>query len=450
MIHARSVFVAALTATGGLLAQAATITEARLRETLTWLAADERGGRDTPSPGLEAAADWLGARFAGAGLQQVVPDSWFHSYSLPGQRLSAQGLVAKLSLLVGEQKQAIALEPERDVRLWRGADVATGDEEPCTVARAGDPALQRLLQAESARRSVVIEVPEDHPYWRLSAGERTLLGGRRAAAKPVLLVREGVLPAAEAGKVRDFTLQWQATPPESVSVPLRNVVGLRPGTDAKDEYVVVSAHYDHIGIGHPVEGDSIHNGADDDASGTTAVVLLAEALAKAGPLRRSVLFVCFSAEEKGLRGSAAFVAEPPVPKDRIVLNVNLEMLGRPEPGRAGKAWITGDDLSDFATLATAALQRGGVEVVPFGMAGQLFAQSDNWSFARAGIVGHSISAGSLHKDYHRPSDEVSRIDTEHMTQVVRGLYEVVVDCANQHERPQWTEKGQKRIGQGKR
>lgn len=450
MIHARSVFVAALTATGGLLAQAATITEARLRETLTWLAADERGGRDTPSPGLEAAADWLGARFAGAGLQQVVPDSWFHSYSLPGQRLSAQGLVAKLSLLVGEQKQAIALEPERDVRLWRGADVATGDEEPCTVARAGDPALQRLLQTESARRPVVIEVPEDHPYWRLSAGERTLLGGRRAAAKPVLLVREGLLPAAEAGKVRDFTLQWQATPPESVSVPLRNVVGLRPGTDAKDEYVVVSAHYDHIGIGHPVEGDSIHNGADDDASGTTAVVLLAEALAKAGPLRRSVLFVCFSAEEKGLRGSAAFVAEPPVPKDRIVLNVNLEMLGRPEPGRAGKAWITGDDLSDFATLATAALQRGGVEVVPFGMAGQLFAQSDNWSFARAGIVGHSISAGSLHKDYHRPSDEVSRIDTEHMAQVVRGLYEVVVDCANQRERPQWTEKGQKRIGQGKR
>lgn len=431
-------------------AQAASITEQRLQEALAWLAADERGGRDTPSPGLDAAAEWLAARFAAAGLQQVVPDSWFHHYSLPGQRLSSVGVVAKLVAGNGDKKTVVELAAESDIRLWRGADTAAGDDEPCTVAQAGDPALQRLLQAESARRPVVVEVEESHPFWLQAAGERTVLGARRAAAKPVFLVRQGALPApdrAEGAEPRAWTLQWQAGLPENVQVPLRNVMALLPGHEQKDEYVVVSAHYDHIGTGLPVEGDAIYNGADDDASGTTAVVLLAEALAKAGPLRRSVLFVCFSAEEKGLRGSAAFVAEPPVPKAQIVLNVNLEMLGRPEPGRVGKAWITGADLSDFAPLAAAALQRAGVEVVPFGLAAQLFAQSDNWSFARAGIVAHSISAGSLHKDYHRPSDELSRIDTVHMTQIVRGLYEVVVDCANQRERPQWTEKGLQRTGQ---
>lgn len=426
-------------------AQASTITAARVQEALAWLCDDARGGRDTPSAGLEAAADWLAARFAAAGLQQVVPESWCHTYTLPGLELDSRKLTVKLMLTNGDDKRELDFVANDEVRLWRSADVVGGDTEACTVARIDDPVLQRLLQAESGRRPFVIEVPKDHPYWLQSAGQRQMLGARRAAARPVFLVREGLLPEVPAGNEATWSITWQAAPATKVDLPLRNVVACLPGTDRKDEYVVVSAHYDHIGIGQPVAGDAIYNGADDDASGTTGVLLLAEALAKAPPLRRSVLFVCFSAEERGLRGSAAFVAEPPVPLASIRANLNLEMLGRPEAGKEGKAWITGADLSNFADLVTPALARAGVEVIPFAMAAQLFAASDNYSFVRQGIVAHSLSAGSLHRDYHRPSDELGKIDLEHMTKIIQGLYEAVRALADDDTVPAWNEKGLARL-----
>jgi Zn-dependent M28 family amino/carboxypeptidase len=208
--------------------------------------------------------------------------------------------------------------------------------------------------------------------------------------------------------------------------------------------VVVSAHYDHIGTGNPADGDAINNGADDNATGTTAVVLLAEALAKT-PLRRSVLFVCFSAEERGLRGSAAFCDKPPVPLEKIVCNLNIEMIGRPEEGKQGKAWITGHDLSDFAAIAKQALERRSVGLVDFPMSGNLFAASDNFSFVRHGIVAHSISAGSLHEDYHRPGDEVDKLDIAHMTTFVTALCEFVRELADREAAPAWNDAGRKRL-----
>ena len=226
-------------------------------------------------------------------------------------------------------------------------------------------------------------------------------------------------------------------------MPLKNVVAALPGSDLAHEYVVVSAHYDHIGLAPAQDGqDAINNGADDDATGTTAVLVLAEHFARAAqPLRRTVLFVCFSAEEKGLRGSAAFAAAPPVPLASIVVNVNLEMLGRPEREAAPFAWITGAQYSDFATVAATALSARGVQLEDFAMATQLFGASDNVSFARHGIVAHSISAGTLHKDYHKPGDEPDRIAYPHMTAVIRGLAGVVEAFANGDSKPNWNEEG---------
>jgi Zn-dependent M28 family amino/carboxypeptidase len=225
---------------------------------------------------------------------------------------------------------------------------------------------------------------------------------------------------------------------------------LLPGTTKKDEYVVVSAHYDHIGIGRPIDGDAIHNGADDDASGTTAVLLLAGAMQRQPPPVRSVLFVCFAGEEKGLKGSAAFCDRPPVPLERIVANLNIEMIGRPEPGNEGKAWITGAEYSDFAKIVEAPLQRAGVLLVDFRMATQLFAQSDNWSFVQKGIVAHSLSAGSLHADYHRPSDEVAKLDLPHMTRIIGALLPAVRELADRDAVPRWNEKGRKFGERGRR
>ncbi|HEX6811022.1 MAG TPA: M28 family peptidase [Planctomycetota bacterium] len=433
---------------GVLVCQAATITEQRVRETVTWLAADERRGRNTGSPEIEEAAKWLADRFRDAGLRQVKEGSWTHEFTLPGLVLDSSAVKMALVRKDGKEVKELVLEPDRDIRLWTGSDVVEGRDEACTVARLDDPVMQRMLGAESGRRPVLLEVAEDHPYWQRSAGEHRVLSGRRAAARPVFLVRKSVLPAPPGpAETKDITwlATWSVGPAQKADVPQQNVMALLPGTSAKDEYVVVSAHYDHLGTGNPGgDGDAIYNGADDNATGATAVVLLAEALAKT-PMRRSVLFVCFSAEERQLRGSAAFCADPPVPIEQIVCNLNIEMLGRPLPGNEGKAWITGHDLSDFAAIAGQALERRSVGLVDFAGSAQLFAASDNYSFARRGVVAHTVSAGSLHEDYHKPGDEADKLDIAHMTRIVSALVEVVRELADREAKPAWNEAGRKRL-----
>ncbi|MBX3461977.1 MAG: M28 family peptidase [Planctomycetes bacterium] len=443
--------VAAALVAAGARAQDDPITEARVRETVAWLAADERRGRDTGSPELEQVADWIAERFAQAGLEPVPELGWFHGWTLPGLRLDPAGVQVVLRRKLGNDTAEFPLAAGADVRWWRPGDVPNGRDDASTVASADDAALQQMLLAKSARRPVFLEVAEDDPDWLRAAGPHVLLAGRRAAAKPVFLVRKGVLPQAPAD---DREVAWSATwstpAAETVEVPLRNVMGLLPGTTQADEHVVVSAHYDHLGVGRPVGGDAIYNGADDNASGTMAVLLLAEALRRQPAPRRSILFVCFAAEERGLLGSAAFCERPPVPLERVVVNLNLEMIGRPEPGNEGKAWVTGRDLSDFAAILEGPLQRSGVLLVDFRMADTLFAASDNWSFVRHGIVAHSVSAGSLHRDYHRPSDEADRLDVAHMARIVRGLAAAVRELADRDAPPAWNEKGRARVERARR
>ncbi|MEC9047925.1 MAG: M28 family peptidase [Planctomycetota bacterium] len=428
-------------------AQRDRITEERVREAVSWLASDERGGRDTGSAEIEEAAQWLAARFEAAGLKQLREGSWFHEFAMSGVRVDSDAVKLTLTRRVGDRSEDFELKAGADVRQWRPSDGLQG-EESCTVAKVGDPVLQRLLRARSARRPVVIEVPEDHAYWEKSAGIHTVVTRRRQAARPVLLVRAGILPADPGGnKEVEWTASWAVGAPEQIELPQRNVMALLPAaadSPSKDEFVVVSAHYDHVGVGPALDGDSVYNGADDNATGTTGVVVLAEALA-AERLRRNVLFVCFAAEEQGLRGSKAFCDRPPMPLAKVVANLNIEMIGRPEEGKRQKCWFTGAGYSDFATICEAALDPAGVEVVDFRMGNQLFWASDNASFVGKGIVAHSVSAGSLHQDYHQPGDEVSKLDIPHMTSIIDGLYAVTKELATRAAPPAWNEQGKKAI-----
>jgi Peptidase family M28 len=434
-----------------LAAQTSPITEARVRETVSWLAADERAGRDTGSAELVAAGEWISARFAAAGLQPLQEGNWYHEFPLPGFQLDVREARLELVRKVGTETKKIELVPDQDFRQWKVAEALTGADDACTVAMLDDPVLQQLLTAGSARRSIVIEVAEDHPYWLRAAAAHKVLGSRRQASRPVFLVRRGVLPPPPGdGREAIWTASWTLPAPEKVEVPQFNVVAMLPGAAKKDEYVVVSAHYDHVGTGREVDGDRIYNGADDNATGTTAVLLIAEAMAKQPPPARSVLFVCFTGEERGLVGSAAFCNRPPVPLAQVVANINIEMIGRPAVGNEGKTWITGVELSDFGAIAGPALQRAGVELVDFAMSKQLFAASDNYSFVKKGVVAHSFSAGSLHADYHQPGDEVDQLDLVHMTKIVQGLHEVVREFADREARPAWNEAGRARLDKLKR
>ena len=229
-----------------------------------------------------------------------------------------------------------------------------------------------------------------------------------------------------------------------------NVVGVIRGSDPalRAEAVVVGAHYDHTGIGRPVDGDSIYNGADDDASGVIAVLEIARALAAGPAPKRTVLFVAFTGEERGLLGTNYYLANPVIPLDRTVAQLQIEMIGRPDSlaGGAGKGWLTGYERSTMGDV----LRDHGIPIVPDPRPEQsFFTRSDNIAFAYAGIPAHTLSSFNLHDDYHRPSDEVSGVDFEHMTEVIRAAARAVRLLAD-GARPAWHEGGRpERNGRGR-
>ena len=200
-----------------------------------------------------------------------------------------------------------------------------------------------------------------------------------------------------------------------------NVIGILRGTDPvlKDSVVLIDAHYDHLGIGRPVQGDSIFNGADDDASGTVAVLEIAKAMARGPAPRRTVIFAATTGEEVGLLGTRWYVLHPVVPLARMTANLEIEMIGRPDSlaGGEGRAWLTGFDRSSMGKVFTEAGLPIGRDLRP---EQGFFARSDNIAFANAGIPAHTLSTFNLHRDYHQLTDDASRIDFPHMTAVIRA------------------------------
>jgi hypothetical protein len=216
-----------------------------------------------------------------------------------------------------------------------------------------------------------------------------------------------------------------------------NLIGLVRGADpaVADEAVVVGAHYDHEGIGPPVDGDSVYNGADDDGSGVVAVLAAARALAAGPPPRRTVIFLLTTGEEQGILGTFHYAANPVVPLERTVADLQVEMVGRPDSlaGGPGKLWLTGFERSTMGEQLVAA----GVPVVADPRPDfRFFERSDNIVFAWEGIPGHTLSSFGMHADYHKPSDEIGRIDPEHLAAVAETVTRAVRVLAD-GERPAW-------------
>lgn len=228
---------------------------------------------------------------------------------------------------------------------------------------------------------------------------------------------------------------------DSVASRTWNVIGLLPGREGPRaaEVILLSAHLDHLGTREQGD-DPIFNGADDNASGVTAVLEIARRLA-AGPRRaRTVMFALFGGEERGGIGSRAFVGEPPVELDRIVFNVNIEMIGRPDPSiGAGMLWMTGYERS---TLGSTFAGRDLPIVADPYPDQQFFFRSDNIRLARLGVVAHTVSSFGMHRDYHTPDDEIERIDFAHLGGAIDTLSEAVGWLAESEVVPEWHEGGQ--------
>jgi Zn-dependent M28 family amino/carboxypeptidase len=204
--------------------------------------------------------------------------------------------------------------------------------------------------------------------------------------------------------------------------------------------ILFSAHLDHLGIGKPVNGDNIYNGADDDASGTTAVLEIARALGQGRRPRRTVIFALFGSEEMGGLGSTYFRQHPPLPLKQIAANLEFEMIGRADPAvKSDTLWLTGWERSNLGP----ALAAHGARLVrdPHPAEG-FFARSDNYVLAKKGVVAQTISSYGLHHDYHRPSDDLAHLDFKHMDAAIGSLLAPVEWLVNSSFTPKWNAGGQ--------
>ena len=202
-----------------------------------------------------------------------------------------------------------------------------------------------------------------------------------------------------------------------------NIIGVLEGKSKKDEFVVVSAHFDHLGIRKTTgQLDSIYNGANDDASGVTGVLTLAEYFKNKGTNERTIVFVAFTGEEMGLKGSTHFGKG--IVASKFVAGINLEMIGKTPSFGPNTAWLTGFERSDFGKIIQQNLEGTGYQLFPDPYKKfNLFFRSDNASLARLGVPSHTFSTTPIDvdKDYHQASDEAATLNMTVITQTIQAV-----------------------------
>lgn len=426
------------------------IQEKQLLDTLSYLASDEMNGRDTPSRELDIAADFVANRFRQAGLEGLgASGSFFQTAEL--FRTSApqstavltvgSSLNVPLTVLTGTNGLIKISGVVRDAAAnnMPAADdgqttIFVMDEHPLPPQATDDPAV--VLTTYVRRVAPLVRQGAKIVLVRVTNGSVLFDVAAAFQQTPVLIPAElepqcAIVLVSETqsleGKV---ALEIPAN--VRTSTPVHNVVGVLRGSDpeAAGQAVVISAHLDHIGPARRGD-DKVNNGADDNASGVTGVLLLADAFAalKVRP-RRSLIFMTFWGEEKGLLGSKYFAENPLWNLTDIVCDINLEMIGRPEEHAEGRAWGTGWSRSSLGPQVAAGAIRAGVLISDHERFSEmLYTRSDNASFVAKGIIAHSFSAGSLHRDYHQPTDEVAKINIPHMTRIIQGLLAGILPIA---------------------
>jgi hypothetical protein len=216
-----------------------------------------------------------------------------------------------------------------------------------------------------------------------------------------------------------------------------NVIGTIKGSDERlrRRAIMFSAHLDHLGIGAPVNGDRIYNGADDDASGVIAVLELARILGQGPPPKRSAYFVLFGSEEQGGLGSTYFREHLPVPLEDLDAMLEFEMIGRGDPAVARDTlWLTGWERSNLGPELAA---HGAALVGDPHPEQDFFQRSDNYVFAKKGVVAQTISSYGLHSDYHQPSDDLAHLDFEHIDEAIDSLVKPIEWLVNSDFKPEW-------------
>jgi hypothetical protein len=444
-----------------------------LRGRVSFLASDLLEGRDTPSTGLDVAAEYIASEFRRAGLEPLKDGAYYETATFFEEKPDFEGFELKLE----SEAQTVRVDRDR-VSPVGGMSAVHLSGIPVWKAGAGNLAeMARWTPEQLQGKAILTDMPDYSREAQTARALRRELRRLRPALVIMLVSRSMIPDPARARLVdpaggavnvsaslqvsdEDLKTLYQGLPagatgarltctlaaPARREVKLRNVAGLLRGSDAalKRTYVLVTAHYDHVGVASSGGSDRIYNGANDDASGTASVIELAAALARMPEKpKRSIVFMTYFGEEKGLLGSAYYCRHPLVPLKDTVADVNLEQLGRTDDTdgpQVGRATLTGFDYSSVPEVFREAGKLTGVKVGKAGdKSDQFFARSDNQALADAGIPAHTLVVAYEFPDYHGVGDEWQKLDYPNMAKVDRMIATGVLMIADDPSAPKWNE-----------
>jgi hypothetical protein len=389
------------------------IKEKDVTRVIKTLSSDEMKGRPSRKfAQIQKSVEFIESEFKEIGLEPLSGLTGFRQ-ELKGE--SALDMISTVDVKVTldgktiEPANTVLISDKLDLSIDNGLSIKAIEYNPAEAANQRYVTSQMRSMMRDTSSTLVLVAMEYQQQFRefKKAMSRRAVSGRKNSKVFVL----------GAGPATSYSIQAkQKVEPN----PMMNVVGMLKGTTKPDEYVVFSGHYDHLGILTPVEGDSIANGADDDASGTTAVIALARYFKKMKKNARTLIFVAFTAEEVGGSGSQYFSKQ--LPADKIVAMFNIEMIGKPSKWGKGAAFITGFERSDFGKILQKNAGSFKFEPDPYPTQ-NLFYRSDNATLARLGVPAHTISTDQIDIDkfYHTVNDEFETLDMDNLTSTIRAI-----------------------------
>lgn len=371
------------------------------------LSSDEMQGRAAFTPGAEKAASFIEKEFQRISLQPLPGEESFRqTFFKTFVKLETAVLIINGKAISSADFLVIA---DKEKVNWNSTDA-----EVLTIS-AGDNFFDRYREIVTQDKDLLVWV--DASFKESFAKLRDYYGGGH------VIEGEGsagtIVFALGYEKPKTFELNFRN---KIEKKPLFNIGGMIPGKSKPEELVVFSAHYDHIGILEPVKGDSIANGADDDASGVTAVITLADYFKKLDNNERTLIFITFTAEELGGYGSRYFSEK--LDPDKVIAMFNIEMIGKISKFGKNAAFITGFEKSDFGKILQKNLQGTKFQFHPDPYPEQnLFYRSDNAALAALGVPAHTISTDQIDKDkfYHTVDDEFETLDIDNITATVKAI-----------------------------
>lgn len=370
---------------------------------ISYLASDEMRGRRVFTPEIDKAADFIGTEFKAAGLQPLNSSSSFRQEF---------ALVRPKFISVSANADGNAIDPKNIMVITCQASLKinqnSGYEK--TTIKTGDNLQAEARKLVRSNRNLLVTVDKSfaNSFGNLARLRSTMF---KTDNTVVFLLAEAEPGTWSIEAVHEITEQRMA-----------NVVGVLPGKSKKEEDVIFSGHYDHIGVGRPVGGDSIYNGANDDAAGITGVILLAKHFKLLNNNERTLVFAAFTAEESGGFGSQYFSRQ--FNPDKVMAMFNLEMIGTESVWGKNSAYITGYDKTNMGEILAKDLEGTGFTFYPDPYPQQqLFYRSDNATLARLGVPAHTISTSKMDIEphYHKPSDEVKTLDLDNMVMVIKAI-----------------------------